>query len=130
MALLANITVKKFDGTTDITYTGIDPAGGDVPALWRSQTVGNAQAHQPDLRVSSKKRGSLVDMKATYRYPQIATNSTTGVTSVQRYLSGSLSATYDMGMATADVNEAVAQFLNLCASALLKEMFRTGTSAN
>lgn len=130
MASLANIVVKKHDGVTDVTYTGVDPAGGDQPALWKSQSIGNAQAHQPELRVSSKRRGTMVDMRGTYRYPQIATNSTTGVTSVQRYMSGSLSASYDAAMASTDVNEAVAQFLNLAASALMKEMFRTGTSAN
>lgn len=130
MSTLANITVKKYDGTTDITFTGVDPASGDNPALWRSQSVGNAQVHQPELRVSAKKRGQIVDMRGTFRYPQIATNSTTGVTSVVKFASGTVSMSYDMGMAQVDVQEAVHQFLNLCSAALVKEMFRTGTSAN
>lgn len=130
MSILANIVVKKFDGTTDVTYTGVNPASGKEPALWKSQSVGNAQAHQPELRVSASKRGSIINMRGTYRYPQIATNTTTGVTSVVRFLSGSFSADYDTGMAQADVQEGVHQMLNLATSALVKEMFRTGTSAN
>lgn len=130
MSTLASITVKKYDGTTDITFKDIDPASGDQPAVWRSQTIGNAQVHQPEFRVSSRKRGQIVEMRGTFRYPQIATNTTTGVTSVVRSMSGTVSANYDMGMAQVDVQEAVHQFLNLCASTLVKEMFRTGTSAN
>lgn len=130
MATLANIVVKKNDGTTDITYTGVDPAAGEQPALWASQTIGNAKAHQPDLRIRSVKRGSTVEVSGTYRYPQIATNSTTGVTSVLRSLSGTFSVKYDMAMATADSNEGATQFANLVASALVKEMMKTGTSAN
>lgn len=134
MAILANITVKKFDGTTDIVYTGVDPQGGpQVPAAWRSQTVGSAQAHQPDLRVSAKLRNgssSVKEVHGTYRYPQIATNSTTGVTSIVRQAGGSFTFNFDSAMSQADVNEAAHQFANLIASALVKEMMRTGTSAN
>lgn len=130
MPNLANIVVKKFDGTTDITYTGISPQGGsDQPARWASQSIGVAQAHQPDLRVSVKERGNVVDVKHTFGYAELQTNSTTSKTSILRKLTGSGTVTFDRAMAQADVQEAVHQYFNLLASALIKEITRTGTPA-
>lgn len=130
MAQLANITVKKHDGTTDVVYTGIEPASSGNPATWKNQTVGDAQAHQPELRVSAKRRGTMVEVKGTFRYPQVVTDSTTGVKKIQRWYTESRVAAFDSQMAQADVNEASSQCSNLWASALVKEMLRTGTSAN
>lgn len=132
MSTAANIVVKKHDGTTDITYTVISRSGGDnLPALWKSQTVGSAYAHQPELRVTSReaKNGAGRELRATYVYPQIATDTTTGVTSVVKTAMGAFSFMLEKTMTQADINEASTQFANLCASALMREMARTGTGA-
>lgn len=131
MASLANITVKKFDGTTDITYTGVSPQGGsEAPARWASQTVGSAQAHQPDLRVSARERGNVVEIRGTYKYPELQTNTTTSKTSVLRVIDGSFNFKYDRAVNATDGNEAAHQFANLVSSTLIKEIMRTGVGAN
>lgn len=39
MPSMASITVKKFDGTTDIVYDALSASGGDSsPAVWRQDT--------------------------------------------------------------------------------------------
>lgn len=130
MPALGNITVKKYDGTTDIVYTGVSPQGGsDQPSRWASQSVGSAQAHQPDLRVMVKDRGNTVEFRGTYAYPELQTNTTTSKTSVLRKLGGSVSLSYDRAMNQTDLNEAVHQFFNLCAAAAIKEIARSGTPA-
>lgn len=122
MPNLANITVKKFDAVTDIVYTGVNPAGGtDAPAILRSNTVGTAIAHRPELRVSVKNAGSKDRVVATFKYPQIATNTTTGVTSVIDTVDGRLEFTVSKGTDQTVVNEAATQFMNLGASALIKQ---------
>lgn len=122
MPNLANITVKKNDAVTDIVYSGVNPAGGvDAPAILRSNTVGTAVAHRPELRVNVKNAGPMDRVVGTFKYPQIATNSTTGVTSVVGSVGGKFEFQVDKSTDQTVVNEAAAQFANLIASALIKQ---------
>lgn len=39
MPTMANLTVKKYDGVTDIVYDALSASGGDgSPAVWRQDT--------------------------------------------------------------------------------------------
>lgn len=54
MPTMANITVKKFDGTTDIVFDALSGSGGDgSPAVWRQDT-GAAAGLPVGLRKSFK----------------------------------------------------------------------------
>lgn len=133
MPSLANITVKKNDGTTDIVYTGQCPASGDAtPAIWKSTTVGVAPAHQPEFRLLAKdaSKGARRALRSTYQYPQIATNSTTGLTSVVDRASADTNWVFPKGMAQADINEFVTQHANLQVAALVKDCVKAGYSAS
>lgn len=129
MPQTANIVVKKNDGTTDVTYTAVVPSSGDgVPAVWKSQTVGSAMAHQPELRLSSREgaKGARRNLRASFQYPQIATNTTTSVTTVVDRASFSADWTIPKGMSQADVNEFASQCANLIASTLIKGSVQSG----
>lgn len=133
MPNMANITVKKNDGTTDIVYTGQSPSSGDgVPAVWKATTVGTAQSHQPELRLAAREgsKGAKRNLRCTYRYPSIATNSTTGLTMVYDHASFDGNWIIPKGMPTADVNEFVSQIANLFVSTLIKECVKSGYSAS
>lgn len=133
MAEIADITVKKNDGTTDIVWTGVQPSSGDgTAAIWQSQTVGSAVAHRPELRLSARDAdsGSARAMRATGKYPQIATNTTTGVTSVINVADIQVNWKMPKGMAATDVNEFVSQLANLFASAAFKNYVKSGYSAS
>lgn len=125
MPNLANITVKKNDAVTDIVFTGVNPAGGsDAPAILRSNTVGTAIAHRPELRVSVKNAGAKDRVVGTFKYPQIATNSTTGVTAVVGSVDGRFEFSVDKTTDQTVVDEAASQFANLFASALIKQVLK------
>lgn len=131
MPTMANITVKKNDGTTDVIYTQVQPAGGPgVSAIWKNQTVGTAPGQQPEMRVSSKESKQagvqFFDVRGTYKYPRSVSNSTTGEITISEGFSASISAHINQSMLTADLNEAAAQFGNICASALIKAVLQSG----
>jgi hypothetical protein len=132
MPALADITVKKADETTNIVWTGTQPASGDNPAIWKSKTVGTAYEHQPEARFVSREgnKGRSRTVRVTGVYPQIATNSTTGVTSVVNRLR-LVGAEWDIpkGMTATDIAEAVHQLCNLMASTLAKAMVKEGQAA-
>jgi hypothetical protein len=132
MPTMANITVKAANNTTDVVYTGKSPSAGDtVPAIWRNETVGTAAQHMPEFRLafrdspnSQERRG-----RATYVYPQIATDTTTTLTSVVNKAMAGADFTLPKGMKMTDINEFAAQFGNLFASALIKACVAEGYSA-
>jgi len=132
MPSIADIVVKKNDNVTNITYTGVQPSSGDgTAATWKSQSVGTALAFQPELRLSAKSasNGLARDFTATFMYPQIKTDSTTGVVSVHRKAMGKFTWNYQMDMAATDEAEASAQFVNLLASTLVRNCLNSGFSA-
>lgn len=133
MPAIADLVIKKADETTNITFTGVQPSSGDgSAAIWKSQSVGTAPNHQPEARVSGREasNGAKRAIKATLLYPQIATNTTTGVTSVVDRALFSGEWTVPKGMAQADINEFAHQTANFVAAALMKSIVKSGYSAS
>jgi hypothetical protein len=134
MPSMADITVKKNDGTTDIVYTGISPsAGNGVPAVWRSDSVGSTAGQRPELRLwandlASKPGGRK--MQTTYFYPYTVTDSTTSL--VSRVDTFEFRGEWKIPAGVipdAITAEAVSQLANLLASALVKSCVKSGYSA-
>lgn len=133
MPAISNITVKKSDGTTNVTYTALQPSSGDATAaIWKSQSVGTAPSHQPELRLTAREasKGVRRALRSTYMYPQIATNTTTGLTAVVDRANASTDWTFPKGMAQADINEFVTQYANLLVSTLVVDCVKAGYSAS
>lgn len=128
MPTMADITVKKNDGTTDVVYTAFTPSAGDkTPAAWKNQTVGTAQSHRPALSLMSRDNGvnTARRVEGTYTYPTLAVGTDGKTNVVDKYIIG-FSAVLPKAMPDADVNEAVSQGCNLIASALIKSSLKIG----
>lgn len=133
MPTLANITVKKCDGTTDIVYTAVSPAGGaNEPAIWKNQTVGSTPGQQPEFRFNargrSKKGVPFRTAQMSYKYPKAVSNTTTGELTLSDGVTVTVTVDVNQTMSGADVNEAVYQALNLVASSAIKAASRDGYS--
>lgn len=128
MPNIVNLVVKKNDNTTDVTYTAVVPSSGDrSPAIWQNQAVGSAAAHRPELKLVAKMNGSGTSRWLTidYKYSQLATNSTTGLTSIANSARFNGSFTVPVDMAASDVNEAIAQCCHLLAHADMKTALKS-----
>lgn len=128
MPNMANITVKKNDGTTDVVYTAVVPSAGDkTPAIWKNQTIGTASAHRPELKLMSRENGtsSARRVEGVFTYPTLVTGSD-GKLHVADKVIMNVSGVVPKGMPDADVNEAVSQCFNLFVATLLKDSFKTG----
>jgi hypothetical protein len=132
MPSIIDITVKKADGTTDVTYTKANGASGDNPARWFAPALGATAATRPELRVSSKQisgRPNQYKVVGTFMYPFSVLNSTTGITSVEKRVLFRCEGTTDFDVPSTVLAEAVAQAVNLYASAHLKAQFWEGAAA-
>lgn len=128
MAIMADISVKKADETTSITYSQVAASAGDrTPALWKCTSVGNAPAHNPSASLSSrwneKKTARRLDF--TYAYPQTAT-AADGSVSIVNVLPIALNIVVPQGMPQTTIDEGVAQAMNLLASVLIKSSMKSG----
>lgn len=125
---MADITVKKNDGTTNITFTKMVASAGDkAPAIWRSTTVGTAAGHQPELRMTSRSNGPGTARRVDihFSYPSTAVGSDGKTNIIERGVFD-MSAVVPLGMPTADLNEYVSQGLNLLASTLVNSSMKAG----
>lgn len=130
MAALADIVVKKADGATNITFTGVVPSAGDkTPAIWRSNSVGSALNLRPEFRLSTRPSGNGSGdrrFEANFTYPSVFTDTSTSRTSVAQRMNFTITGVVPAAMPDTDVAEAVAQGFNLLASSLVVTSVKTG----
>lgn len=129
MPSMANIVVKKYDGTTDVTYTALTASAGDnVAAQWRSESAGSQSNAKPSLALTTKFNGnrSARRIDFQYRYPHVVTDSTTGLLVVVNMIPITLSAAIPVGVPDVVVQEAVAQGTNLAVSAIVRGAIISG----
>jgi hypothetical protein len=129
MPNMADITIKKADGTTDIVYKALNPSGGDkIAAKWRVDAIGTIAANRPILEIASKSsinsQFRIVEGKLTY--PETFTDSTTGIIAVRTRELFSFTFTQDTTSADATILEAAKQSGNLMASTLVQAVFASG----
>lgn len=129
MPNMANITVKKADGTTDITYSALQPSSGDgVNATWRSETAGSQANVKPTLVLASRWNGPRTARRIdfSFAYPQKFTDSQTSLDAVANKVILAGNFTLPTGVPDTIAAEAVAQCTNLLVSTLIRDCLKAG----
>lgn len=131
MPAMASITVKKFDGTTDIVYDALSASGGEgSPAVWRQDT-GAAAALPVGLRSTfslwSTWNGPKTarQVKARFVLPYAVQDSTTTLYSAKDRIVSELIVTLPQGIPAASMQE-VYQICHLVAATLFKQSVNAG----
>lgn len=128
MPAATNMTIMKADGTTSINFNLVSGSPGDrQPAIWRCDTFSTVQGNRPVYTFSAKgsQQGQRV-MDTKLIYPELVTDSTTGITSVRlKHIASSVVTLNTSGTDTA-MNEAVSQFMNLNKHPLILSAFLAG----
>lgn len=128
MPQMANIVVKKADGTTDVTYTAATPSAGDKsPAVWKNASVGTVLAARPTFTLVAMDNGTRKARRArtTFVWPKTRIDPAGNVTVVGGASSES-SHLIPQDMTPAEIAEYVAQYAALLNSALVKACLNDG----
>lgn len=133
MPQMANITIKKLDGTTDIVYNALNPSAGDrTKALWRTEAVGSVAANRNTAMCSSRSSVNgqyrIVDLEFTV--PETYTDSTTGQVLVRTRALAKLTFTTDTRASDSTNGEAAAQLGNFVRSSLFQQVLQSGFAPN
>jgi len=126
---MADIIVKKADGTTNITFTALTPSSGDkVPAQWRSESAGAAAGLRPTFQMESQWNGPRTARRVNIsgQYPYTLTDTTTSSTSVVARMPFQSTFTIPVSIPDVTVAEFVAQITNLVASSLAQASIKIG----
>lgn len=134
MPQMANITVKAANGTTDILFTALSPAGQDgTPAVWRYEDPGRLASERWRFEVSSKWNGTRDARKVStfLNCPIMRATAVAGVNdkvgNMQFRDGGSILPQNATDSAMAD---AAAIYANLLKSTLIQSVFTTGYAPN
>lgn len=128
MPTMANITIKKADGTTDVVWTALASSSGDgSPAVWRNNTVGTTVAERPTLSVSARANGSGTARRVNgaFHWP-VSAAATDGSVTIKGDSPGSFTFLAPQNLTQADINERAYQFGNLVATAIIKASMAEG----
>ena len=122
MPSLANITIKKADGTTDVVYTAVAGSSGDgSPAVFRNNTVGTTLSERPTLLVKASSNGPKTArrLRVDYSWPTVSTDAGGNKIVVGR-MTGDASFLIPQNQTVELITEQAYQFGNLIASAIIK----------
>lgn len=130
MPTLANITVKKYDNTTDVIYVAVSSASSDgVPAEYQNQTGFTIPAFRPTLKLSTRNngKGTARRVNSSFKWPLTSVDAN-GRTTVSGSVNGEFSMVLPQDVDPAVVREAHQQFVKLLASVALRDTFDSGTA--
>lgn len=129
MTAAADITVKKADGTTNITWNLVSASGGDTsPAVWRCNSAAGTLGQRPTISIKSRNNGDNTARRVEYVavFPSVYTDTSSGLTQIRAKSVWNGSAVIPLDMADTDRNEQAAQIANVIASSLFVGTFNSG----
>lgn len=129
MASIANITVKKADGTTDVVYNASVPSAGDKsPAVWTQNAASGTQALRPrfSMQTQSNAAQTIRQVKFALKFPVSYTDSGTGVEKQLAFASFDGTFFAPMSLTTTQWKEAFAQLGNLLCASAIRDSVETG----
>lgn len=127
MAQIANITVKKADGTTNVTYEAVSGSSVDgSPAMWVEPTSATTRGFRRSFsfkaRLNGTKQARRVELRAVHPVVRVVGG--------QEVVAGTIPVDFSLPVpewaTDAEVNEAVEQSLNLFSNVTVRAQVKTG----
>lgn len=127
MANIANITVKKADGVTDVTYQAVSGSSTDgSPAMWAEPTSALTRGYRRTLTFKARLNGTKQARRVEVRAMHPVVRAVEGQEKVVGTIPVDLTLPVPEWATDAEVNEAVEQSLNLFSSSHVRVHVRSG----
>lgn len=131
MPQMADITVKKSDGTTDIVYTALGGSSGDNnPAIWEVTASSTYAAYRNKLKTTSRDNAGKTARNIEIYLEIPETIVVNGETKLVGKVPVKVTVVKPLNVSDATVKEAVYQAGNLAISTLLRSSMTSGYSPN
>lgn len=131
MPQMANITVKKSDGTTDIIYTALGGSSGDnTPAIWEVTASSTYSAFRNKFRATSRDNAGKTARNVELFLEIPETILVNGETKLVGKVPVKITVVKPLNVSDAIIKEAVYQAGNLAISVLMRDTMTSGYSPN
>lgn len=131
MPQMADITVKKSDGTTDIVYTALGGSSGDnTPAIWEVTASSTYAAFRNRLRATSRDNAGKTARNVEIFLEVPETILVNGETKLVGKVPVKITVVKPLNVSDATIKEAVYQAGNLAVATLIRSQLTSGYSAN
>lgn len=119
---IADITVKKADGATNVVYTAITASAGDrSPALWRSNTSATLRGNRTTISMEAHSNGPGTARRVTVKFSAPVVRTIESQEVVVGTVPLEFSGVIPNGLTDSEITEAVEQAVNLLASTLIRQ---------
>lgn len=129
MTAAASMTVKKNDGTTDVTYNLLAASGGDKsPAVYRNTAAVGTGGQQPQITIQSRDNGDKTARRVdiNFVFPSVYTDTASSLTQIRSKVVATLSVAIPLNVTSTDAVEAGAQFAHLLNTAQVIAVLQNG----
>lgn len=116
MAAIANIVVKKTDGTTDVTFTALQGATAADPAIWANTASSLVYNNRDSVKFRSRDNGTKTARRIEVDAVFPVRRTENGIEVNKGPIPLSFTLPIPNWATDAEVNEAVDQFINVLAS--------------
>lgn len=127
MAQIANITVKKADGTTNVTYEAVSGSSVDgSPAMWVEPTSATTRGFRRSLSFKARLNGTKQARRVELRAMHPVVRTVGGQETVVGSIPVDLTLPVPEWATDAEVSEAVEQSINLFSDVTVRAQVKTG----
>lgn len=129
MTAIADITVKKYDDTTNITWSAIGGAGSDgSQALWRSNSATGYVGQKPKFTLSASwnSPGTVRKLVGNISFPSVYTDTSTSLTAPLATMSLSFTIFVPQNVQATDLQEFSAQAVRLLSDTMVRGSILSG----
>lgn len=128
MIQITDLSVKKNDGTTVVTYVAKTPASGELPATWKLDAASAVPAFRPSLSLSARSNGARTAQRVVMKHTYPVVQTIDGVAAVRDSVPVEISAVIPNGVDESVVAEAISQAFNIANTNLVKDAFKAGAA--
>lgn len=124
---MADITIKKADGTTNVVYSTLTASAGDrSPAVWRSNSSATLRGNRTTAQMETRWNGPGTARRATVSFSAPVVRTIDAVETVVARVPIDLNVVLPEGLTDTEVIEAVEQGLNFCSAPLIRQSIAQG----
>lgn len=120
MSAQTNVTVKRTDGTTDVTFTGVQGATAGEPAVWQNIASSLVYNNRDSLKFRSRDNGTKTARWMEVDASFVVRRTENGLEVNKGQIPAKFAIPLPNWATDAECNEAVDQFLNLLSSAHIR----------
>lgn len=127
MPTMADITIKKADGTTDVVYKAKGASAGDsIPANWTLDAASTYRNLRPEAKITTRWNGPRTARRIDFSLKMPVVREIDGVDTRTDDTIMSVSVIIPQRMTDAEVSEIAAQGANLLKSTLIQSVLNSG----